>query len=283
MCTNTPAFAAQDPAQYGLKRQIKKLERYLHGLGPVYHKNDGKADFISLTGGEPCRHPDFFSLLSYFRQRLPGVEILLLSNGRRFADKDFTRRFLKIAGPPFIVAVPVHGPSPRLHELVAGGRGAFGETIGGLRNLLAAPAGVRVEIRLVLHRLNIREFGKTLLFLRGRFPDPAGYRVVVIHYEIEGRSLKNHKLLALRLSDSARIINGAAGLINGFPDLSLYHFPLCLIKKELRSRCRITLPEEDRIYTEQCGGCAGRARCLGLMLGYYRAFGGGELKRLGPD
>ena len=111
MCTNMPEFAAQDREHYGLKSQINKLERYLKGLGPGYLKNNDKADFVSLTGGEPTIHPDFFRLLAYFRKRLPGVEIMLLSNGRRFADDEFTRRFLKIAGPPFTVAVPIHGPS----------------------------------------------------------------------------------------------------------------------------------------------------------------------------
>ena len=80
MCTNLPAFARLPGDNYGLKGQIGKLERYLKGLGPVYLKNDGSADFVSLTGGEPTIHPDFFKLLSYFRKRLPGLPITLLSN-----------------------------------------------------------------------------------------------------------------------------------------------------------------------------------------------------------
>jgi len=280
MCTNLPEFAAQEAALYGLKSQIKKLESYLKGLGPVYLKNNDKADFLSLTGGEPTLHPDFFRLLAYFKRRLPGVSITLLSNGRRFADKDFTRRFLNMAGSRLTVAVPLHAASSRVHDKVAGVTGAFRETVGGLENLLAGPEGVFLEIRLVLHRLNIKEFSKTLLFLQKKFPFPGRCRVVVIHYEIEGMSLKNHKSLALRLSDSARVINAAAPLIENFPDLRLYHFPLCLIKNKLRSRCWITLPAEDRIYTKKCEGCKARKKCLGLMMEYYKEFGDAELKTL---
>ena len=278
MCTNMPEFAAQDGEHYGLKSQINKLERYLKGLGPGYLKNNDKADFVSLTGGEPTIHPDFFRLLAYFRKRLPGVEIMMLSNGRRFADADFTRRFLKLAAPPFTVAVPVHGPSSKTHDRVAGIKGSFSATVSGLKNLFAG--GARVEIRVVLHRLNIEEFSETLLFLRERFPFTDRYHISVIHYEIEGMSLRNHKKLSLKLSDSARLVNAAAPLIKSFPDLRLYHFPLCLIKKELRGRCWITLPKEDRIYTEACAKCKARRKCLGLMLEYYKEFGGGELKRI---
>ena len=278
MCTNMPGFAAHEPALYGLKGQIEKLERYLKGLGQVYLKNSDKADFVSLTGGEPTIHPDFFRLLAYFRKRLPGVNITLLSNGRRFADKDFTRRFMKMAAPPFTVAVPVHGSSVRMHDRVAGVRGSFRETIGGLENLLAGT--VQVEIRLVLHRLNIKEFTSVLSFLRKQFPLLYKYRITVIHYEIEGMSLQNHKSLALKLSDSARVINAAAPLIKRFPDFRLYHFPLCLIRKELRGRCWVTLPEEDRVYTKKCARCKARTECVGLMLEYYKEFGDGEVKTL---
>jgi len=282
MCTNAPEFAAQDSTQYGLKCQIEKLERYLKGLGPVYLKNADKSDFISLTGGEPSLHPDFFRLLAYFRKRLPGISIALLSNGRGFADKDFTRRLLRVAKPPFTAAVAVHGASPRIHDRVAGVKGAFKETIKGLKNLsdgLKRRVG-GLEIRIVLHRLNVGELKKILEFLLKRFPAVDRYRVVVMHYEIEGMSFKNHEHLALRLSESAKAINAAGSLINRFPDLRLYHFPLCLVGRELRSRCWITLPPEDRIYPEKCAKCRAGKKCLGLMLEYYRKFGDAELKPL---
>ena len=93
MCTNTGSFALQDSGQYRLKCQIEKLERHLGGQERVYLKNGGDSGFISLTGGEPTLHPDFFQLLAYFRRRLPRAPITLLSNGRRFSDRKFAERF----------------------------------------------------------------------------------------------------------------------------------------------------------------------------------------------
>ncbi|MBI4352223.1 MAG: radical SAM protein [Elusimicrobia bacterium] len=279
MCTNLPDFARQPGANYGLKGQIGKLERYLKGLGPVYLKNAGRAEFVSLTGGEPTIHPEFFKLLSYFRKRLPGLPITLLSNGRRFAARGFAEKFSSLARPPFSVAIALHGPSARLHDAVAGVKGSFAQTVAGLKNLLSIPGAPGVEVRLVLHGKNAAALDRTLKFLLKTFPDTSAYGVTVIHYELEGMSLANHGGLALRLRASAAKLGSCLPLIRRFAGLRLYHFPLCLVRKELRPLCWVTLPPEDRIYPPgKCGHCALKKNCLGLMLEYYRMFGDSELK-----
>jgi pyruvate-formate lyase-activating enzyme len=279
MCTNAPGFARQPGVNYRLKSQISKLERYLKGLGPIYLKNAGSADFVSLTGGEPTLHPEFFQLLAYFRRRLPGTPITLLSNGRRFADAGFSEKFAAAARAPFTVAVALHGPSARVHDAVAGVAGSFKETVQGLKNLAALAPEVRLEIRLVLHKKSIEHFPGTLEFLLKTFPDTSRYLVAAIHYEIEGMSLSNHPAVGLRLAESGKVVNAALPLIGRFMDFRLYHFPLCQVRKELRPLCWITIPEEDRVYPqEKCGACAARKKCLGLMLEYSRMFGNEELK-----
>ena len=279
MCTNLPAFARPAVEHYGLKGQIKKLERYCKGLGPVYLKNADRAEFVNLTGGEPTLHPDFFKLLSYFRSRLPGVPITLLSNGRRFADGKFSGKFCAIARPPFFVAIALHGPSARVHDAVAGVKGSFSQTVRGLKNLLAVPGAPRLEIRLILHKKNLAVLDKTLAFLLKTFPDTSLYRVTAIHYEIEGMSLANHRAVALKLRISAGKLGAALPLIRRFADFRLYHFPLCLVRRELRELCWVTLPPEDRVYPAgKCGRCRLKKKCLGLMLEYYKMFGDSELK-----
>lgn len=279
MCTNLPAFARQPVGNYGLKGQIGKLERYLKGLAPVYLKNSGHAEFVSLTGGEPTLHPDFFKLLSYFRKRLPRTPITLLSNGRRFSGRAFAAKFCSLARPPFSVAIALHGPSARVHDAVAGVKGSFAQTVAGLKNLLAIPGAPRLEVRLVLHRKTAAVLDRTLNFLLRTFPDTSAYGVTAIHYEIEGMSLANHRRLALKLTESAAALGSCLPLIRRFPDFRLYHFPLCLVRKELRPLCWITLPQEDRSYPPgKCGRCALKKSCLGLMLEYSRMFGDSELR-----
>lgn len=277
MCTNPGSFSAGDSSSYSLKVQIKKMENYL-ARGGVYLKNADKAGFMSLTGGEPTSHPDFLSLLSYFRKRMPGTRITLLSNGRWFSSAALTARFLKIAKPPFAVGIALHAPDAKTHDSVAGVRGSFSQTVSGLKNLLSMKGAQEVEIRLILHAKTIGAFRSTLEFLYETFPDPGAFGVIVIHYEIEGMSQENHRAISLNLSRSAKVVNSNADFIKKFPRFALYHFPLCLIAEKLRPLCRVTLPQEDRVYPPACGRCALRKKCLGLMLEYYRKFGASELK-----
>jgi len=280
MCTNMSSFALQDSAQYRLKCQIEKLERYLKGHGKIYLKNSDNAAYVNLTGGEPTLHPEFFQLLAYFRRRLPGTPVTLLSNGRRFADRKFAARFAAAAKPPFAAAIALHGPDARTHDAVAGVRGAFAQTVKGLENLFELAPNLGLEIRIILTKKNIAAFSATLKFLLKKFPDVPRYAVTVIHYEIEGMSETNHRSVGLKFSVSSKALQKALPQIRSFTDLRLYHFPLCQVSKELRPLCRITLPAEDRVYPPVCGGCSVKKKCLGLMAEYCRKFGAAELKAI---
>lgn len=280
MCTNMTSFALQHSGQYRLKAQIEKLERYLKGLGKIYLKNPDNAGYVNLTGGEPTLHPEFFQLLAYFRRRLPGTPITLLSNGRRFADRKFAARFAAAARPPFGAAIALHGPDARTHDAVAGVRGAFAQTVKGLHNLLELAPALNLEIRIILTKKNVAALPRTLKFLLREFLDTARYSVTVIHYEIEGMSETNHRSVGLKFAVSSKILDKGLPLIRRFTDLRLYHFPLCQVAPELRPLCRVTLPKEDRTYPTVCKACSARRRCLGLMVEYFKKFGAAELRAI---
>jgi MoaA/NifB/PqqE/SkfB family radical SAM enzyme len=277
MCTNGRAFPAQDTAQYRLRGQVKKLEEHLAGK-QVYAKGGG-GGAVTLTGGEPALHPEFFQLLAYFRRRLPGAQLTLLTNGRRFSSRAFAARFLKVASPPFSVAVPLHGPDAASHDAVTGVKGSFAQAVRGLENLLAGGKRLQVEVRLVLHRLNIGRLPALLRLAGQKFGAAENFRAVAIHYELEGEALKNAKRLELKLSDSARALAACAPLLRGLRDFRLYHFPRCVLQPELRRLARVTQPKEERVYPPgKCSGCRLRRGCPGLMAAYFERFGDSELK-----
>jgi len=276
MCANTASFALNTAGDYLLARQAGRLERFLAGA-PAYRKNARTPGAWNLTGGEPTLNPDFIKALVYFRRRLPGAELLLLSNGRRFSDPAFAGAFAAAAKPPFTLGVSIHGPTAAEHDRVAGVKGAFRETMLGFKNLLALPRAPELEVRVILHKLNYARLGATLGLLRRRVP---GCRLVVMHYESEGRGARNKKQLAVKLSATARAVNRSAARLEGFREVSLYHFPLCLLSPRLRPLARVSLPPEDRAYPAACRGCSGRGGCVGLMKPYLRAFGAAELKPL---
>ncbi len=278
MCANTAGFGLNTSRDYSLPRQVFRFEKYLRGAA-AYRKNSLTAGAWNLTGGEPTLNPEFLKVIAYFRRRLKGEELTLLSNGRRFSDPAFAAAFAAAAGPPFILAVSLHGPMAAAHDGVAGVKGAFKETLLGLENLLALPAAPFLEIRIILHKLNYRRLGATLGFVK-RFLRGRRYRLVVMHYEAEGKGARNEGRLAVRLSAAARQVNACSRTLSGSREARLYHFPLCLLAPGLRRLSVISLPPEDRAYPPVCAGCRARGNCAGLMKPYLRRYGHGELKAL---
>lgn len=278
MCANTAGFYRNVSGDYALLKQAYRLEKYLRGAG-AYRKNSLTAGAWNLTGGEPTLNPDFIKAINYFRRRLEGEELTLLSNGRLFSDPVFAAAFAEAARPPFILAVSLHGPSAAVHDKVAGVKGAFKETLLGIKNLLALPAAPFLELRVILHKRNYRGLAATLAFIKRLMKDRR-YRVVVLHYEIEGSGEENRKKLEIRLSATARQVNACARALAGFGEARLYHFPRCLLKPSLRRLAMVSLPPEDRAYPQACAACRDREVCVGLMKPYLLRYGAGELKTL---
>lgn len=279
MCTNMDSFVRQNAERYSLKQQIKKFENYLKGKA-VYLKNSGDDSYVNLTGGEPTLHPDFFKFLAYLRKRIPKTRITLLTNGRRFADASFAEKFARTAAPPCEVAFSLLGSTPAGHDAVTGVKGSFAECVKGIKNLFAFSRGQGIEIRIVLIRQNVSDFGPMLEAVLKKFKNAANYRVVAIHYEIEGMSFKNMDKISLKLSESAAEIKRNLKLVEKFPDFRLYHFPLCVLDGRLRKYAWITLPREDRVYPAECRRCREKKRCLGLMKEYCEYFGARELRAI---
>ncbi len=69
------------------------------------------------------------------RTTLPDTEIHILTNGRAFADKQFTRRLGEIGPQKILLGIPLHSDNQIDHDLIAGAKGAFTETLWGLYNL----------------------------------------------------------------------------------------------------------------------------------------------------
>jgi MoaA/NifB/PqqE/SkfB family radical SAM enzyme len=280
MCANTVSFNRGPSARYRLAAQIKRYESYLAGAR-AYAKNAGNPAALNLTGGEPTLNPEFLKLLAYFRKRTPGRELALLSNGRRFAYGEFARAALLAGGAPFSVAISLHGRGPAGHDAVTRVPGSFRQTLAGLRNLFEHKrSGQTVEIRLVLHRGSVGNLKGLLGLLLKEFSGFAGWRVVALHYELVGRAARGSKELDLGLETSAAAVNGCAPLIKKFPEFRLYHFPLCLLKPELRPLAWVSLPPEDRSYPAPCGACRARSRCVGLTPLYLARFGTAGIRPL---
>jgi MoaA/NifB/PqqE/SkfB family radical SAM enzyme len=86
------------------------------------------------------------------RDHLPSTALHILSNGRTFADPEFTRAYAAIAHPEVMLGIPIYSASSQVHDYIVQADGAFDGTIRGILKLKTY--GQQVEIRVVIHRQN---------------------------------------------------------------------------------------------------------------------------------
>ncbi len=276
MCTNPKEYSSSTPkGNYDLKSQIKKLDMYLKGQKVFVHssKND---NYINLTGGEPTLHPHFLVLLKYIRNKFPRTPITLLTNGRRFSDLSFTKKFCAIAKRPFTVAISFHSYNKKTFEKITAIKGSFNQTLTGIENIIKNFEG-EIEIRIVIHSYNINDIEKTILFLKELFCGHKNWHITIIHYEIEGVGEKNKNKILLKLSRSVKKLIEIEKTLKQIP-FRLYHFPLCILPSSLKKYAWATLGEDEIVFTKKCKECKLKKRCVGLMKRYFELYGDYELK-----
>lgn len=117
------------------------------------------ASRLVLSGGEPTLHPRFTEAVEA-GARAGYRWLQAISNGRMFAYERFTAR--AVAAGLHEVTVSVHGHTPELHDHLVGARGAFAQSIRGIKNLVSA--GRVVSIDVVVTRLNAPHLAAILKF-----------------------------------------------------------------------------------------------------------------------
>lgn len=93
--------------------------------------DDAKVPSLSFTGGEPTLREDLFELIAYGREK--GLRMNLITNGRRCSSKEFVQKLVD-AGLNS-AQVSIEGPDSETHDYIVGVRGAFEQTVQGVKNL----------------------------------------------------------------------------------------------------------------------------------------------------
>ncbi len=107
--------------------------------------------YLTLTGGEPLCHKDFFAIAGEVRRL--GMALRVYSNGYLLSDATILAKLVALT--PFEVEISVHGASAPTHEALTRIRGSFDRTIAGIRGLRAS--GVKVQLKCPITRLNQAE------------------------------------------------------------------------------------------------------------------------------
>jgi His-Xaa-Ser system radical SAM maturase HxsC len=223
----------------------------------------GDARSLSLTGGEPTLHGDaLISLLEHCRSMAPGLSIHLLSNGRRFSDPAFARRYASVGLADIMVGIPVYAPEPGLHDFVVQATGAFDETIHGVLNL--ASLGQAVELRVVIQRHTVPVLVGLATYIARNLPFVA--QVALMGLEMTGLARPNSALVwadpadyQAELAEAVDILT-AAGIATG-----IYNHQLCVLDRRLWPYAIRSISDWKNDYLDICRSCSVRDACGGIF------------------
>lgn len=218
---------------------------------------------VCITGGEPTLAGDqFIELVSLVREELPSTDIHILSNGRNFMDNDFTHQLKLAGGDKIFVGVPIHSDYWRDHDIIAGAKYSFNETMLGLYNL--ADEGIPIELRVVINKLNY-----------GRLPQLAEYIFKNLYFvswvafmgmEDTGWATKNANTIWVEPIDYMSELCNAVGILDSWNiPVAIYNIPLCLIPKDFHKFASQSISDWKTRYLDICENCFVKDQCCGVF------------------
>ncbi len=232
---------------------------------------------VHFTGGEPSIHPRFVDVLVLARKL--GMRTSVGTIGTMLSRPDFAARAL-----PWLdeALFSVHGPSPEVHDPLAGRPGSF-ETVTAAMRLAGARPGFGLFANTVVTSRNVEHLPDTVRLLG----ELGAKLIVVSNLTAEGGGFDRFAELAPRLDDLARILPTLPALAPGAV-LRFFGAPMCLLgehwtcSNDLHWDPRVTVewqsapgkvaftgiyswaPDRKRVQVEECGGCSRKGVCMGV-------------------
>jgi len=218
---------------------------------------------VCLTGGEPTLlKDDLFEILRVLNKKYPNLTVMMLTNGKSFADFEFTKRFVSIKPKDFLTCVSLHGDVDELHDRIVGVRGSFYKTAMGLQNL--ARFRDKIEIRVVVNLLNAHRLESIATFIQRNFPFI--YHCTFMAMEITGLACDNYQTVWIDPYDYREQISRAIRVMSrANMNVSIYNVPLCLLEPKSWSFARKSISSWKKDYLPVCVGCSVREDCCGIF------------------
>lgn len=216
-----------------------------------------------LTGGEPTLVGDkFFVLLRRCVVEHPEAFITVLSNGKLFSERSFTRKLSNIPRENCIFCISLHSEIDMLHDAIVGVHGSCSATQQGIYNL--ASFGFPVEIRIVISRYNYRYLVQFAEHMYNYFPFCAHF--VFMGLELHGCAAVHSEEIDVNPLEYGPYLRDAVLLMirRGMP-VSVYNIPLCMCPSDIRHVASQSISLWKNIWMEECNGCMEKDNCCGFF------------------
>lgn len=218
---------------------------------------------FGITGGEPTLLGDgLIKILTRLKERFPETYLTMLTNGRMYAYEDLVQKIATVDNSNFVTAIPLYASTAAIHDYVVQAKGAFDQTIQGLYN--AARHGLRIEIRVVLHKQTVPGLLDLMDYIYRNLPFVD--HVALMGLENMGYVKKNWDLLWIDPMDYADNLEKAVKFMwYRKIHVSIYNLPLCVVPKSIWSFARQSISDYKNIYLEECNQCKVQEHCSGLF------------------
>lgn len=134
---------------------------------------------VTLSGGEPTLHPQFFEILEELKRR--NIYVAILTNSEMFAKKDFADGFLKhISLDRTRIITTIHSSEKELHERQNGTKGSFDRTMSGLKYLFFR--GVNITVKHCITGVNYKNTADFIRFIDNEFHPSVDLQLFGIDY-----------------------------------------------------------------------------------------------------
>lgn len=233
------------------------------------------AKAITLSGGESTLLGErFLQIIEACKRHLPYTALHVLSNGTRFSDKDFADKVARIGHHDLMFGIPVYSDEPQVHNFVVQSGGAWDSTINGIINLKGA--GVKVEVRVVLHRYTVPTLRSLASFIATNllFVD----HVAFMGLEATGFAKSNWDDLCIHPKDyQEELVEAVATCTRHGLSVSIYNLPHCWLDHRLFMFSRQSICDWKNDYAPVCSSCAAFAVCGGFFASNLARGAVGEL------
>jgi len=290
-CNNKCCFCSVDALERDSYYRTKEFRD--KAIGKIDSISETSKEFIQFTGGEPTLNPFLTKLIERAREK-GFKQIDINSNGRKLSNKAFAERLIKTGANSFTITVT--GNTETTHDYLSGVKGAFSETIQGIKNisLLSSDFNVSIAAVYVLTKQNLCEFED----LNHRLSELDVKRITAVFVKPFGRALDNFdKLFPHYLEVSNYMEN------KKFSCKTTLSMPACVLSEKLLKNTGIFLEEQDKYYrlkentvhdgpatqrafstkSEKCKECILYRECPGVWTEYVKRRGFNEFNPLKSD
>lgn len=257
----------------------------------VYKAKKNGFNYITLLGGEPTVHKDFFKVLALVKKL--GFKIHIFTNGLKFSDYKFALKVKKIGADFLALNLPDYRKEE--FEFLTGLKGSYSQIIKALKNIQKLK--IPLSSIFLVTKINYSKIENYVEYYY-----KMGLKLIVIQYlNYLGNADKNTGKIKVKISNTLKYMKKASDNLlkkGGYP-FFYEHLPACFLKEYENKVLDLYLsgfdesecihpgtPEEKsleisykhRIKTPQCKKCIYLKYCPGIEKKYLEIYGSDEIK-----